>query len=375
MVPSSTEPPAAVATAIIFFALLSFAASAVAQGRSAFDAIYCLGDSITDTGNLIREGLGPFGAINRLPYGETYFRMPTGRCSDGRLMIDFISQRFRLPFLNAYLDKNASFAHGVNFAVAGATALGASYLESGAGITMPFARSSLNVQLDWFETHLASSLCSSSPEQCRAKLASALFFVGEIGGNDYNYAFFQGKSIADATVLVPRIVETIRDAAIRVIQHRARHLIVPCNFPIGCVPSYLTAFRSTNPADYDKRGCLGRYNEFVEVHNGQLQGMLQSLRTQFPYVRIQYADYYNAALHLLDNAANLGFDVNTRFQACCGAGGDYNFDPRRMCGVTGTSACPYPSKHLSWDGIHMTENAYRHMVASLFAGNLIEDVR
>ncbi|XP_068658165.1 acetylajmalan esterase-like [Aristolochia californica] len=349
--------------AIIF----AFAALFISSASAAFDAIYCLGDSIADTGNLIREGLGPFGAINRLPYGETYFGRPTGRCSDGRLMIDFIAERFGLPFINAYLDKSATFVNGVNFAVAGATALDASYLES-IGLIMPFSRSSLSTQLGWFEDHLAS-ICSS-PEQCSAKLGSALFFVGEIGGNDYNYALFQGKTITEATSLVPRIVQTIKDAAIRVIQHGARNLIVPGNFPIGCVPSYLTTFRSTSPSDYDGRSCLKSYNAFAELHNNQLQVMLQSLRVQFPSVKIQYADYYNAALHLIDNAQNLGFDEKSRFQACCGAGGEYNYDSTRMCGATGTSTCPDPSKRLSWDGIHMTEKAYRDMVTSLFSGNL-----
>ncbi|XP_068649200.1 acetylajmalan esterase-like [Aristolochia californica] len=137
----------AIAIIVLAIAILWFpdsAASATSPRSGGFDAIYSLGNSIADTGNLIREGLGPFEAINRLPYGETYFRRPTGRCLDDRLMINFIAQRFHLPFLNAYLDRNASFANGVNFAVAGATVLDASYLES-AGIIMPYTRSSLNV--------------------------------------------------------------------------------------------------------------------------------------------------------------------------------------------------------------------------------------
>ncbi|XP_068646255.1 acetylajmalan esterase-like [Aristolochia californica] len=171
----------AIAIIVLAIAILWFpdsAASATSPRSGGFDAIYSLGDSIADTGNLIREGLGPFGAINRLPYGETYFRRPTGRCSDGRLMIDFIAQRFHLPFLNAYLDRNASFANEVNFAVAGATALDVSYLESAARLVRNPPRVSLFYA-----------------EQCTAKLGTALFFVGEIGGNDYNYAFFQGKTV------------------------------------------------------------------------------------------------------------------------------------------------------------------------------------
>jgi hypothetical protein len=53
-------------------------------------AIYSLGDSITDTGNLVKEAPpGMFETIKHLPYGVT-FGYPTGRCSDGLLMIDFL---------------------------------------------------------------------------------------------------------------------------------------------------------------------------------------------------------------------------------------------------------------------------------------------
>lgn len=53
-------------------------------------AIYSLGDSITDTGNLVKEAPpGMFETIKHLPYGVT-LGTPTGRCSDGLLMIDFL---------------------------------------------------------------------------------------------------------------------------------------------------------------------------------------------------------------------------------------------------------------------------------------------
>ena len=56
-----------------------------------FDQIYQVGDSISDTGNLIRESmLGAATPFARLPYGETSFNNATGRCSNGLLMIDYI---------------------------------------------------------------------------------------------------------------------------------------------------------------------------------------------------------------------------------------------------------------------------------------------
>jgi len=36
--------------------------------------------------------------------------------------------------------------------------------------------------------------------------------VGEIGGNDYNYPFFQGKSSNVVRDLVPKVVKKIKDA-------------------------------------------------------------------------------------------------------------------------------------------------------------------
>lgn len=50
-----------------------------------FPAIYNFGDSNSDTG-------GMSAAFYQMisPFGETFFHMPAGRSSDGRLMVDFI---------------------------------------------------------------------------------------------------------------------------------------------------------------------------------------------------------------------------------------------------------------------------------------------
>lgn len=63
-----------------------------------FSAMYQLGDSLADTGNLILEN--PASPIGRPPYGQTFFKKPTGRCSDGLLMIDFIGMLFPFGIIN-----------------------------------------------------------------------------------------------------------------------------------------------------------------------------------------------------------------------------------------------------------------------------------
>ncbi|KAJ4959914.1 hypothetical protein NE237_019824 [Protea cynaroides] len=123
------------------------------------NAIYQLGDSISDTGNLIRESTSPAAsAFAHLPYGVSFFRQQsTGRCSNGLLMIDYLALSLRLPLLNPFLEKDADFTRGVNFAVAGSTALDSSFLAEN-DISSPVTNSSLFVQLDWLKSHL-NSIC------------------------------------------------------------------------------------------------------------------------------------------------------------------------------------------------------------------------
>ena len=61
-----------------------------------------------------------------------------------------------LPFLNPYLGKNKSFDHGVNFAVAVATAVDPAD-QFNLTVPMPFASNSLKVQLRWFKDFMKSS--------------------------------------------------------------------------------------------------------------------------------------------------------------------------------------------------------------------------
>ncbi|CAL0309289.1 unnamed protein product [Lupinus luteus] len=55
-----------------------------------YDAIFNFGDSLSDTGNFLATGNKAFLEFKSLPYGETFFKKPAGRFSDGRLSIDFI---------------------------------------------------------------------------------------------------------------------------------------------------------------------------------------------------------------------------------------------------------------------------------------------
>ncbi|XP_049407221.1 acetylajmalan esterase-like [Solanum stenotomum] len=318
-----------------------------------FDKIYQLGNSISDTGNCLRESLcGTHSSCRRFPYGINFFHNVTGRCSDGMLMIDFIARESGLPFLNPFKDRNADFSHGVNFAVAGATALSVESLAE-KNIAVSFTNSTLSVQLHWMSSHFKSI---SSPEE---KLKKSLFLVGEIGGNDFNYGLSQGKSIKEARKMVPEVVQTIIHGVKRVIDFGATRIIIPGNFPIGCVTAMLTKFKTNKITAYDEYHCIKDLNSLARYFNHHLQQAIHEMKKKYPNIILIYGDYYNAYLWLLRNAVSLGFDKNSLQKACCGTSGKYNYNTSRTCGAPGVPVCVDPSTHISWDGIHLTQEAYK----------------
>lgn len=82
----------------LFFALCFLRTISTSPLR--YHAIFNFGDSLSDTGNFLLSGALAFPVIGKLPYGETSFRHATGRCSDGRLVIDFIGTLIYLSSVN-----------------------------------------------------------------------------------------------------------------------------------------------------------------------------------------------------------------------------------------------------------------------------------
>ncbi|XP_058095675.1 GDSL esterase/lipase At1g28600-like [Magnolia sinica] len=331
-----------------------------------YTSIISFGDSLADTGNKIRQSNYAY-YVNRLPYGETYFHHPTGRFSDGRLIVDFIAEELGLPYVPPYLEgsSDGDFRQGVNFAFAGATALDAAFFQE-RGIPNVYTNNSLGIQLGWFED-LLPSLCSNPPD-CEDIFGRSLFLVGEIGGNDYNNPFLRRRSMEEIRTFVPLVINTIGSTVDTLIKYGARTLVVPGNLPIGCSAAYLTVFESPRKEDYDPRtGCLTYLNEFAEYHNRLLLKELDRLRALYPNATIIYADYYNAALRLYRSPRDFGF-YDGALTACCGGGGTYNYNTSAKCGYNGATSCDNPSSHVAWDGIHLTEAAYRWIADGLIRG-------
>ncbi|PPD69869.1 hypothetical protein GOBAR_DD33254 [Gossypium barbadense] len=334
-----------------------------------FTSIFSFGDSLTDTGNLLEISLLE---SNKLPpsafppNGRTFFHHPSGRRCDGRLVIDFLAEALGIPFLRpSYTTKVGrlqKFQKGMNFAVAGATALNSSFLQEN-GIHNRSTNISLGDELNSFK-HLLPSLCSSSAD-CKKLLRNSLIVMGVIGGNDYNHAFREKNNEA-ARKFVPLVVHTIASAIHELIELGAVTFLVPGNFPIGCSPDLLTNYQGSNKDKYDPlTGCLTWLNQFSQHHNELLRTELEKLRNRHPDINIVYADYYNIAMRFYHSPKQFGFKETLK--ACCGIGGLYNYNSSRSCGYPPLkSSCNDPSSYISWDGIHYTEAANKWLANVVF---------
>lgn len=134
----------------------------------------------------------------------------------------------------------------------------------------------------------------------------------------------------------------------------AKVIVVPNNFPIGCVPSFLSSYKSNNYVDYDEHGCLRWFNNFSQRHNQELRHVVDRLATQNPSVKLIYADYYGAAMEFIKEPHKFG--IGDPLVACCG-GDEQPYHTDKVCNKT-AKIWGNPKGFASWDGMHMTEKAY-----------------
>ncbi|KAG8053024.1 hypothetical protein GUJ93_ZPchr0001g32537 [Zizania palustris] len=346
---------------LVGFVLLSVAEYGSSQ---TYNAIYNFGDSITDTGNLCTGGCPSWLTTGQLPYGDTYFGRPTGRCTNGRVIVDFLADHFGLPLLPPSKASGSDFKNGANMAIIGATTMDFGFFQSlGLGNSI-WNNGPFDTQIQWFQ-QLMPSICGSD---CKNYLNNSLFIVGEFGGNDYNAPLFGGKSITEVKGYVPQIIDKITNGVETLIGLGAVDIVVPGVLPIGCFPLYLTLYQSSNQDDYDENGCLKSFNSLSVYHNGLLKQGLAVVQSKYPAVRLMYGDFYSQVTQMVQSPGSFGLKYGLK--VCCGADGQgsYNYNNQARCGMSGASACGDPENYLVWDGIHLTEAAYRSIADGWLRG-------
>lgn len=58
--------------------------------------------------------------------------------------------------------------------------------------------------------------------------------------------------------------------------------------------------------------------------------------------------------------------------ACCGAGGEYNYNPAAVCGTNSSSRCSESESYVYWDDFHPTDTLNRLIAAKFASGKYVE---
>ncbi|KAG8390751.1 hypothetical protein BUALT_Bualt01G0116100 [Buddleja alternifolia] len=315
-----------------------------------FPVIFNFGDSNSDTGGHAAS----YGDQLGYPVGRLLSNQPTGRLSDGRLVLDFLCENLNTSYLTPYLlSLEPNFTNGANFAISGAAALPKTTLFNLAIQVQQFKlfrNRSIEFQSNGFKNLLGEE-----------DFKRALYTI-DIGQNDLWIA----QSYPEVIQKIPSVISEIREA-LRAIYYLAggKNFWVHNTGPLGCLPASLANRKTNATTDYDENGCLTRLNEGAKEFNAKLKALCQELRREMKNSTIVYVDIYSIKYDLIANAASYGFQ--NPLMACYGCGGPpYNSDPECR---GGNSVCEVGSSYISWDGVHYTEAANAVVASKILSTN------
>ncbi|KAL9246523.1 hypothetical protein vseg_020046 [Gypsophila vaccaria] len=331
-------------------------------------AIYNFGDSNSDTGAVSAA----FGRVPH-PNGISFFGKPSGRYCDGRLIIDFIAEKLRLPHLSAFLDSiGANFQHGADFAASGATIQHVDGKLYDSGVN-PL---SLDVQLLQFEAlkERTSELYGGATETEKRQLSRTekfpkALYTFDIGQNDIHHALTTSTE-DEARKSIPELVNVFASAIETLYRQGARMFWVHNTGPIGCLP-YILAKNPPDVGNTDEAGCIKSYNEVAQEFNRQLKTKISDLRIQLKDSYLVYVDIYSAKHSLISEAATHGFVDPLGY--CCkhmAHAGLYCWDKEKINGNAAyATTCNNLSQYISWDSVHYTEAANKWVADRIVDGS------
>ncbi|XP_039008206.1 GDSL lipase-like [Hibiscus syriacus] len=307
-------------------------------------ALFIFGDSLFDPGNNNYINTTTVFQANFIPYGETFFKYPTGRFSDGRLIPDFIAQ-FAGLVIPAYLKPGKhKFTDGVNFASGGAGAL----VESHQGLVVD-----LETQIKYFKKVEKSLRQELGDAEAKKMLSSAVYLIS-VGGNDY---LTKNSSSSDEE-FVSMVLGNLTVAIKEIYKNGGRKFGFPNLIPLGCLP-----YMKAKSGGY----CNDEATEIAKVHNALLPKTLDKLKKELQGFKYALYNIYQSFTQRLNNPSK--YDFKNATTACCGSGLYGGID---SCGgkrgVTEYDLCDNPADFFFFDSYHPSEKAYRQFAELMWAG-------
>ncbi|XP_042024801.1 GDSL esterase/lipase 5-like isoform X1 [Salvia splendens] len=350
--------------------------------KQAAPPLFIFGDSLFDAGNNNYINTSTLDQANFWPYGISYFRHPTGRFSDGRLIPDVIAEHAELPLVPPYLQQRnyQEYLHnynGVNFASAGAGALS----ETFQGLVI-----NLKTQLNYYKREIAE-LSKKIGKAEAARISSTAVYMFSIGSNDYMSPFLLNSTILSSyphSTYVDMVLGNLSTVVKAIHKKGGRKFIFLNLGELGCFPG----LRILNPET--DGGCLEEVSELSKLHNNKLKTFLVKMEQQLYGFKYFLYDFKTSLAEKTTQPLKYGIHTHTMYisvlarpssffneaclagfeegrMACCGTG---RLNAVFSCGgkrlVKEFQVCENPNKYVFWDSYHLTERVYKQMADEMW---------
>ncbi|KAG6549622.1 hypothetical protein Mapa_008600 [Marchantia paleacea] len=334
-------------------------------------ALFSFGDSSSDVGNN-NYLLDPpaLSRANFIPYGRAFFnpQNPTGRASDGRILIDFIAEHLGLPYLRPFLEPGfADYSKGVGFASAGSgfmpgtlTSIDAIWNGSYQVINMP-------EQLDQFRLVKASLIANNGTAITEHVLGNAIYYISS-GTNDVVFDYDSNATVRELYTIdqyLDLLIEAVEDTVKALYEEGGRKIVVSGMTPYGCSPSQA----ATMPGF----ACNDTTSEFGKLFGSKFPAMRHRLQISCPFATVVNTNPYDIFEDVIKNGSAYGYTKQSL--ACCGIG-TLNSDAAG-CGIIDESGNPLYNlctqgevrEYVFWDFAHPTESVNQLLGELFFSGD------
>ncbi|RYR44761.1 hypothetical protein Ahy_A08g041041 isoform C [Arachis hypogaea] len=274
-----------------------------------FSAMFVFGDSLVDNGN--NNYLASFAKANYVPYGIDTSWGPTGRFSNGKMLVDLLGELFGHPYLPSFAAaqiQGRNITWGVNYASAAAGILDETGRNLGARITF-------NQQVQNFQTTVTQLKTTMDDMNLSQYLAKSLAIVNH-GSNDYinNYllsGLYSSSFLYDPKTYADILIQQYKTQIQRLHDLGLRKFLLAGVGPLGCIPNQIS--KGLFPSGM----CVDDVNAMVGIFNDRLRSLVDELNTQYNGSSIfVYGNTYAALTQIIQDPIAYGFVVTGR--ACCG---------------------------------------------------------
>ncbi|KAF8393687.1 hypothetical protein HHK36_021934 [Tetracentron sinense] len=318
-------------------------------------AFFIFGDSLFDAGNNNYINTTTDSQANFWPYGETFFKYPTGRLSDGRIIPDFIAKYAKLPLIPPFQQPGFhQFTDGANFASAGAGAL----VETFQGLVID-----LKTQLSNFEK-VERWLRHKFGDAETNKVLSKAVYLMTIGGNDYISPFLLNSSLFEShsrPEYVDMVIGNLTSVIKEIYKRGGRKFAFVGLGPLGCLPGS----RILKPEN--EGGCTEELTVLAKLHNKALSELLKKLESKLIGFKYSNSNPYTPLSKRIDHPMRYGFKEGKT--ACCGTG---PFRGVFSCGgekaVKEYELCANVSEYVFFDSFHVTERVNQQFSELMWSG-------